>query len=183
MGVPPPLGAPAPPPKKKGGSGCLKAVLIVAVILVLLGAGTFAVLAVFVHKAVNTVNDSVNAEQKVENQTGIKSNPLGFNSEHPPQKDISVDDMTCTTDRLGNMQASGTVTNHSSKTSLYSITISFRRNGAEVATGADFLPSVNAGQTASWTANSAVEAADRFSCRIVEIDRLDVGTLTPPTTR
>ena len=142
-----------------------------------------AVFAFFVDKAVNTVNDDIAKQEKVEKQTGIRSNPLGFNEKNPPQKDISADDMTCTTDSSGNMKASGTVTNHSSKTSLYSITISFRQNGNEIATGGDFLPSVDAGQTADWTANSGVEADGTFTCRIIEIDRLDVGTLTPPTTK
>ncbi|HEY5153231.1 MAG TPA: hypothetical protein VIJ47_00760, partial [Acidimicrobiales bacterium] len=181
--IPPVAGAPAPAPAKKGGNGCLKAFIIVAIVLVLLGGGTIAVFAFFVDKAVNTVNADIDAQAKVEKQTGIKSNPLGFNEKNPPQKDISADDMTCTTNSSGNMEASGTVTNHSSKTSLYSITISFRRNGTEVATGADFLPSVNAGQTGKWVANSGVEANGSFSCKIVEIDRLDVGSITPPTTK
>jgi len=182
-GIPPVPGPAMPAPAKKGGNGCLKAFIIVAIILVVLGAGTFAVFAVFVNKAVNTVTDSIDAQQKVENQTGIKSNPLGFNSKNPPQKDISAENMTCTTDSSGSMKASGTVTNHSSKNSVYVITISFRRNGTEVGAGSDFLPSVGAGETANWTANSAVEADGTFTCRIVEIDRLDVGSLTPPTTK
>ena len=187
VGPPPPIppvpGAAAPAPAKKGGNGCLKAFIIVAIVFVLLGAGTVAVFAFFVDKAVNTVSDDIAHQEKVEKQTGIRSNPLGFNEKNPPQKDISADDMTCTTDSSGNMKASGTVTNHSSKTSLYSITISFRQNGNEIGTGADFLPSVDAGQTADWAANSGVVADGTFTCKIVEIDRLDVGTLTPPTTR
>ena len=179
----PPVAGAAQAPAKKSGNGCLKAFIIVAVLLVLLGAGTVAVFAFFVDKAVNTVNSDIAAQEKVEKQTGIRSNPLGFNAEHPPQKDISADDMSCTTDSSGDMKASGTLTNHSSKTSLYSITISFRQNGNEIATGADFLPSVDAGETADWTALSSVEANGTFTCRIVEIDRLDVGTITPPTTK
>ena len=172
---------PAGPPQ--GMNGCLKAFLIVFGILVVLGIAAFVVLGFVVKKGVDSVSNDIKAEQKVENSTGIKSNPLGFNSKHPPQDDISASGMTCTTDSQGNMQASGTVTNHSSSTSTYTISISFRRNGAEIASGSDLLPSVDAGQTATWTANSAVSGdGGPFTCKITEIDRFSIGTLIPTTT-
>jgi hypothetical protein len=179
---PPTQASSAPPPAKKSGNGCLKAFLIVFVIVVVLGIGLFVVLGFVVKKGVDSVNSDINAEKKVEQRTGISSNPLFFNSKHPPQDDISTDSMKCTTDSSGNMQASGTVTNHSSNTSTYTVTISFRQNGSEVGTGTDVLPSVDAGATATWTANSVTTANGSFTCKITEVDRFDINTFISTTT-
>ena len=183
--APPPgaYGAPAAPPPApaKSGNGCLKAFLIVSAIVAVLAIAVFVLVAFVFKKGVDTLNDKVAAQDKIEQQTGIKSS--SFNTEHPPQRDISVDDMDCTVDSSGDMMASGTVKNHSSKTSVYTVTISFRRNGVEVASASDVLPTVDAGQTASWTANSATPAQGPFICKIYEIERVDVEVFTSTTTR
>src|SRR4051794_35365991 len=83
--IPPPTPSPAPAPATKGGSGCLKAFLIVAAVMAVLAMGLFVLLAFVVSKGVDKVNDSAKAEQKVEDRTGIKSNPFLFNADHPPQ--------------------------------------------------------------------------------------------------
>jgi len=172
--VPPPQQgyvAPPPAPAKKGGNGCLKAFLIVFAILVVLGIGVFVLLGFVVKKGVDSVNDDIKAEQKVEARTGIKSNSFGFNANHPPQDDVFPDAMKCTTDSDGNMQATGTLTNHSSETSFYIITVVFKQNGAQVSDGVDTVSNVDAGGDATWTVNTATPAGTSFSCRISEVER------------
>jgi hypothetical protein len=179
--VAPPPTSGEPAPVKKSGNGCLKAFLIVFAIMVVLGIGLFVLLAFVVKKGVDTVNNDVAAQAKVEKRTGISSLALGFNSKHPPQDDISTD-FSCTTDSSGNMQASGQLTNHSSDTSTYTISVSFRQNGSEVGTGSDLLPSVDAGQNATWTATSFTPAEGSFTCKITEVERFNVNTFISTTT-
>jgi hypothetical protein len=176
-----PYGAAVAPPATpaKSGNGCLKAFLIVFGILVVIGIAFFVLVGFVFKKGVDTINDKVKAQNKIEQETGIKSSSL--NTTNPPQRDISADDMKCTTDSLGNMVAAGTVTNHSSKASVYTVTISFRRNSVEVGTGIDVLPSVSAGEKASWTANSSTPANGSFSCKIYDIERVDVADFTTTT--
>lgn len=178
---PPAPGYAAPPPAKKGGNGCLKAFLIVFAIMAVLGIGLFVFLGFVLDKAVDSVKSDIAAQEKVEKRTGISSSPLGFNAEHPPQDDVSTD-FSCTTDSSGNMQASGQITNHSSKASSYTITVSFRKNGAEVGTGGDLLSSVDAGASATWTANSLSSADGSFTCKITDVERFDLNTFFSTTT-
>ncbi len=182
-GAPPATAYAGPPPAKKSGNGCLKAFLIVFAIAVVLGIGVVVAAGFLVKKGVDTVNSDAKAEQKVEDRTGISSNPLFFNAKHPPHDDVSSGSMQCTTDTSGNMQASGTITNHSSNASTYTISVSFRQNGTEVGSGSDIVPSVSAGGTATWTANSVTTVDGSFSCRITDVERFDTGTIAPTTTR
>ena len=182
-GAPPATAYVGPPPAKKGGNGCLKAFLIVFAIAVVLGIGVVVAAGFLVKKSVDTVTRDVKAEQKVEDRTGISSLALGFNAKHPPQDDVSPGSMQCTTDSSGNMQASGTITNHSSNASTYTISVSFRQNGAEVGNGSDVVPRVSADGTATWTVNSVTTADGSFSCKITDVERFDTGTIQPTTTR
>jgi hypothetical protein len=169
-----------PPVAAKKSNGCLKAFIIVACIVAFLGIGTVILFGFVLNKAANTISDKVNAQQKIENETGIKSS--SFNTTNPPQKDISAKDMTCTTDASGNMTASGQLTNHSSKSSSYLVEISFRQNGSEIGTASDLVLGVDAGKTGSWSATSTVGASGGFTCKIYSIDRWDTGSIPPVST-
>jgi hypothetical protein len=178
--APPPPGVAGPPPAKKGGNGCLKAFLIVFALMAVVAIGVFVLIGFGLNKAVDSVNRDIKAQEKVEQRTGIKSNPLGFNAKNPPQDDV-VGGCEATTDSSGNMHGEGRVTNHSSKTSSYSITVSFLQNGSEVGSGGDVLPSVAAGADATWTASSFTPADGSFTCKITEIDRFDLSTFLSTT--
>ena len=136
-------------PEKKGGNGCLKAVLIVGAIVAVLGIATFVAVAFLVNKGVDTVNDKLDAEKKVEQRTGIKSNSL--NTEHPPQDDLSGD-WKCTTTAGGFPQVTGTVKNNSSHTSSYAVSVEFKQNGTVFDTGSGLVVSVDPGQSAPFSA-------------------------------
>ena len=140
-GAPPVAGAVATAPDKKG-NGCLKAVLIVGAIIAVLGIALVVLLVFVVKKGVDTVNDKLKAQQKVENRTGIQSN--SFNTEHPPQDDLV--DWTCTSTPNGFPQVTGTVKNNSSQTSTYTITVEFKQNGSEFTSGTGLVVSVDPGQ-------------------------------------
>jgi hypothetical protein len=152
-------------------------------IAVVLGIGAVVAAGFLVKKVGDSVTRDAKAEQKVEDRTGISSNPLFFDAKHPPQDDVSADSMKCTTDSSGNMQASGTVNNHTSGSSSYTITLSFRKNGAEVGTGLDVIPSVNPGGNATWTASSTTLADGSFTCKITDVERFGTDSILPPTTR
>ncbi|MGZ4693834.1 MAG: hypothetical protein ACXWA3_09425 [Acidimicrobiales bacterium] len=184
-GTPPPMMTPpaggyaAPPPMatsvaaapEKKGNGCLKAALIVGGILVVLGIGTFIALAFLVNKGVDTVNDKLKAQQKVEDRTGIKSN--SFNTEHPPQDDLV--DWKCSTTAGGFPQVTGSVKNNSSHTSSYAISVEFKQNGTEFDTGSGLVVSVDPNQSSDFSATGSVKPTGQFTCKIDTIDRTDIA--------
>ncbi len=163
--------AAGPPPEKKG-NGCLKAALIVGAIIVVLGIGTFIALAFLLNKGVDTVNDKVNAQKKVEQRTGISSS--SFNTEHPPQDDLAGD-WKCSTSAGGFPQVTGTVKNNSSKSSTYTITVEFKQNGTQFSTATGLIVSVDPGQTADFIATGSVEPDGQFTCKVDSIDRFDTS--------
>ncbi len=184
----PPATAPA-----SSSNGCLKAFLIVFGILFVLGVGVVILFVFVLGKAVDKAGTALDklqtggeAETHYENQTGIASNPLGFDQAHPPQLDIWKRPLTCTTDSsAGTATASGTVQNHSSHPSSYLITVSFRRGGTEVATSIDGVVHVATGATASWQATGSVTGSGDVSCVVTAIlrtDNPDVVPVLPSTT-
>lgn len=166
-----------PPPEKKKTNGCLMAALIVGAIIAVLGIGLFVVLAFVVNKGVDTIKSDADAQQKVENRTGISSNPLGFNSEHPPQDDLAGD-WKCSTSAGGFPQVTGTVKNNSSKSSSYTITVEFKQDGTQFTTGTGIIVSVEPGQTADFSATGSVEPSGQFTCKVDSIDRFDTSGAT-----
>jgi hypothetical protein len=169
----PPMAAPTAPPQKKG-NGCLKAALIVGGILVVLGIAAFVLLAFVVDRGVNTVNDKLDAQQKVEDRTGIHSS--SFNTEHPPQDDLG--DWKCSTTASGYPQVTGTMKNNSSKSSTYNIGVEFKQNGTQFDTGAGVIVSVAPGQSVDFTATGSVTPTGSFTCKIDSIDRFDTSAAT-----
>jgi len=160
------------PPEKKGSSGCLKAALIVFAVLAVLGIATFIALAFLVNKGVDTVNDKLDAQKKVEQRTGISSS--SFNSEHPPQDDLDGG-WKCSTTAGGFPQVTGSVKNNSSHTSSYAISVEFKQNGTQFDTGSGIVVSVDPGQSADFSATGSVQPTGAFSCKIDSIDRTDLG--------
>lgn len=169
--APPVAGAVADAPVKKG-NGCLKAVLIVGAIIAVLGIAAVAILVFAVNRGVDTVNDKLDAQQQVENRTGIKSN--SFNTEHPPQDDLASD-WKCTSTPNGFPQVTGSVKNNSSNTSSYAITVDFKENGTEFDSASGLIVSVDPGQTADFAATGSVKPTGTFTCRIDTIDRTDIA--------
>jgi hypothetical protein len=169
--APPPMAAPAAPPPEKKSNGCLKAAIIVSAIIVVLGIGTFVALAFLVNKGVDTVNDKLKAQQKVEQRTGIKTS--SFNTEHPPQDDLG--DWKCSTTPSGFPQVTGSVKNNSSHTSSYAIVVEFKQNGTQFSTGSGLVVSVDPGQTTDFSATGSVKPDGQFTCRIDSMDRTDIG--------
>jgi hypothetical protein len=182
--------APAGPAPASSSNGCLKAFLIVFAILFVLGAGAV-ILFVFVlgqavdkaGNAIDKLSTGAQAETHYEDQTGIASNPLGFDQTHPPQLDIWKRPLTCTTDSTaGSATASGTVQNHSSHPSSYLITVSFRRNGTEVGSAVDGVVHVATGATSSWHALGPVTGSGDVTCVVTAILRTDNPDVLPTTT-
>lgn len=103
--------------------------------------------------------------------SGIETN--SGNEENAPPDDID-DGWKCEVDSLGQVQATGTLTNHSSETSSYSITVSFNEKGTNTrfGDGTAFVNSVRAGEKATWEAITFDEPpAAGFTCEITEVDR------------
>ena len=94
---------------------------------------------------------------KVENQTGISTNPLGFDSSHPPQYDVWKRPIKCSFDSsTDTATATGTVQNHSSHPSSYLLGIAFKRGSTQVGDGVDIILHVDPGHVASWSAQGSV---------------------------
>ena len=186
-GAPPPGvgGAPGAPPSSSSSSGCVKALVVVAVLFAFLGLGTFLLVAFVFDRAANELEDlagDVEEMQQIAEETGIQSSSR--NTTNPPQADIAlesceVNDSTTFEGRV-EVTATGTIENHSSKTSDYWVLVSFRDDGVDVASDFVSLDNVDADQVVDWTAtSSSVTAEGDLTCKIVQIERWEAG-LTPP---
>lgn len=93
------------------------------------------------------------------------------NTSHPPQADVD-EGWKCTSDDVG-MKATGTVTNHSSKTSTYTIHFDFTDSTTGVRAGdaEAIVNEVQSGQTASFEATSFTNASGSFKCALTSVDR------------
>jgi hypothetical protein len=180
--------APAASAPASSSNGCLKAFLIVFAILFVLGVGAVIlfvfVLGMAVDKAGNALDKlstGAQAETHYEDQTGIASNPIGFDQAHPPQLDIWKRTVSCSTDATaGTATASGTVQNHSTHPSSYLITVSFSRDGTEVGSGVEGVVHVATGATAPWQATGSVTGSGDVSCKVTAILRTDNPDVVPP---
>ncbi len=202
---PPPYAASSPPaPAKSGGSGCLKAFLIVAVACAVIGIGLFAVLVFAIDRGASTLDKAAkklaagpDAEAKVEQQTGIVTNPFGFDTKHPPQLDVYKRPLSCRVDSSsGDAVASGSVKNNSGHASSYVIAVEFRRDGTQVGAGVADVYRVDPGQVMDWKAEgplgesdtsgtsdtSATTPTGTLTCAVTGILRSDNPNILPSTT-
>ena len=100
--------------------------MIVVCVLFVAGIVVVGLLAFVIDRGVHHLTSGFDAEQKVENETGIVSNPLGFDSSHPPQKDVYQRPLTCSADSTsGQVTAKGSVFNHTGQASSYLVSVSF----------------------------------------------------------
>jgi len=166
---PPPSGADAP---TWGRRGCLLAALAVGVVgLVLVGV---LVVVVMVAKGWlgNKVDDLAQERQEIVDETGIETGSTDV--DHPPQRDISIG--ACEFDADGGVQASGTLTNWTSDTSDYRISLSFRdvsgsTQGTEFGATVVTVEGLDDHTTTNWSASVPVRPDGSYTCRIVRVDR------------
>jgi hypothetical protein len=157
-------------------------------ILAVIGLGLVVVFAFFVDRAANKISDaagkfvnSAAAEQHYEDQTGIVTNPLGFDKAHPPQLDIWKRPVRCSISS-GMAVMSGTVHNNTGQTSAYGISVTFSRGGTEVGSSFDGVVNVAPGATAAWRASAQVSGSNPVTCRVTAILRTNNALVVPSTT-
>jgi hypothetical protein len=157
-------------------------VLVVCAIIVVLVIGVVALLAFVIDRGVHHLASNIDAEQKVENQTGISTYPLGFDSTHPPQMDVYKRPIKCELDKsTGVVTATGSVLNHSAHPSSYLIGLSFDGTTDSEGGGATVF-NVNPGQTVSFTASGPAPSGGTPDCKITLVLRSDNPKLAPVTT-
>lgn len=94
------------------------------------------------------------------------------NTTHPPQADLNGD-TECTLDELGSVAAKGTLTNHSSQTSAYTLQVSFNDEaGVRFAEAPVIHNDVRAGETVRWDASGfARPEGSAWTCEVVSVER------------
>jgi hypothetical protein len=158
---------PPPPPKKKHTglkvTGAVMGVLIVVGIISSAAGGSSG-------KTSSTASSSTTSPV-ASHTAGALTNST--NSAHPPTADVAV--TACSADDLGDVDAKVVVTNHSSKTSNYLITIAMTsRDGAtQIDTGNAVVNNLAPGQaTAPQDAmGSQTAPAGGFACKVAQVDR------------
>jgi hypothetical protein len=169
--APPPRGpAPGPqwggpPPTKKSNKGCLIALAVVGVVLLL---GIAAVVAI-----VAAVGDEVDDRvDQAERDDGIPT--FSDNTENPPGEDVTVADCGPAPD-TGFMRATVDVLNHSSEPSNYIITVAFEADdGArQLATSTALVNGLGPDQTTNAETDSFQRppGSVEFSCSINQVQR------------
>ena len=108
------------------------------------------------------------ATEETPNDNGIESD-LSSNEENPPGAD--VDDVTCTED-LGLITGVVTVTNNSSETSNYLVTVGVEQDGAKIGDGFGSLDNVDPGQTGRIEVVATADSGGNpFTCVVDEVER------------
>lgn len=154
------------PPKKKS-HGCLIAALVVVALFLLIGV-------IGAIGASNTDTDTASggggdsSSDSGGNDSGAESD-FSTNTENPPADDI--DDITCAED-FGLITGVVNVTNNSSGTSDYIITIGIEQNGVKIGEGFGSLDNVDAGQTARVEIVATADTQGQpFQCTVDEVER------------
>ncbi len=92
------------------------------------------------------------------------------NIEHPPPDDVQLGE--CTGNDFGGPTATGTLTNHTSKQSHYSINVNFTdAAGVIIAQGWAYVSNIPPGASATWEAMSFDMDAVAASCAVAEVER------------
>jgi len=165
---PPQWGAPpapqwTPPPAKKGGNkGCLIALAVVGVLLVLGIVATVVVIA--------AVGDEV--DDRIDEDNGIPS--FSDNDENPPADDVTVGECGLASG-TNFMRATVDVLNHSSEPSNYFITVAFESDDGDrqLATSTTGVNALGPDQSTTAEANSFQESpgGEELTCRITRVER------------
>lgn len=159
-GAPPPPQYGAPPPAKKG-RGCL--------IGSLAGIGGLVVLGVI---ALIVVIAIVVASSGDDDKTSNTVRPGQGTEENPAAEDVTITECTPGEEPLNFPEAKGEITNHSSKPSNYTFSVSFEVDGNRVAEGAVFQNAVAPDQTSQWsTTGSQQTTASSIECKVLEVTR------------
>lgn len=97
---------------------------------------------------------------------------ISDNTTNPPQADLNGD-TECTIGTIGSVMARGSLTNHSSTTSSYTIHVSFNdAAGVRFAEAAAAHIDVRSGETVLWDATPYVPPVDgAWTCEVVSIER------------
>ena len=90
---------------------------------------------------------------------------------HPPSNDVNPG-WTCQVER-GRVRSSGTITNQSSKPSLYVIDVEFRLDGGVVDRSTVGIDDVDPGETAYVETSSFDVVDDDVTCHVVSVDRFE----------
>lgn len=156
------------PPKKKS-HGCLIAALVVIALFLIIGViGAIA--------GSNSDTDTAGGGgggggSSSSNDAGDDGPQSDFstNTENPPAADI--DDITCSED-FGLITGVVNVTNNSSGTSNYIITIGIEQNGVKIGEGFGSLDNVDPGQTARVEIIATGDTQGQaFQCTVDEVER------------
>ena len=95
----------------------------------------------------------------------------GCSSSKSAKKDVKI--TACTADPSGGKPtARGTIVNHSSKTSAYTVHIKFKdSSGNSVGDGVSVVASVDPNETAKWDTKSTLNAKGPVTCEIDSVTR------------
>jgi hypothetical protein len=91
------------------------------------------------------------------------------------KKDVKI--TSCKVERSGDRPiARGTITNHSSTPSLYTLHIKFKdSSGNNVADGVTAVAKVDPNTSANWHANASANAKGPLTCSLANVTRTRVG--------
>lgn len=93
------------------------------------------------------------------------------NQAHPPQADVGS--LECTRNQFGDLEATATVTNHSSERSNYVVTVAFESpdGKTQLASSGGFVQDLEPGQSAPLRVVTGTDAPAEFTCRLTEVER------------
>lgn len=134
---------------------------------------TFIVLAVVF--AIIIISVAINKNKT--NKTATSSTTTVLSHQAASSANPAVDDVTISkcdlTSVLHDPEATVAVTNHSSKTSDYIITVAFENpDGSQFGTGTAVVNALAAGQAGSDTASTLKDGAPKgFTCKVVDVTR------------
>lgn len=153
------------PPKKKS-HGCLIAAAVVVGLFLLIGV----IAAIAGSNSDTDTAGSGGAGSSSDNSAdGGAESDFSTNDENPPAADI--DDITCT-EEFGLITGVVNVTNNSSGTSNYIITIGVEQDGVKIGEGFGSLDNVDPGQTARVEIVATGDTQGQpFQCAVDEVER------------
>lgn len=154
----PPYGPPPPERRSRFGRGCLFGCLgsLLLVVLVIV------IVAVAVHSGSKPTPTSSGSTSPLSGSN---------NTAHPPTADVTV--TSCTVDPTTNWPAAKLeITNHSSKTSNYTVQVEFLNpSGTRVADALGAATNVAPGERAIETAQSLDVVSGDVTCRVTSVER------------
>jgi hypothetical protein len=139
---------PMAPPPSQGMSGCLKAFLIGLAVAVVLGIGGCVAIVFVARDAADDFVEETESERR------------------------DIGEIDCHTDASGFMVADVEITNHTSKSSNYILSVSFVENGSVTTSSSAFLDNLPPGSTGTAPATtSATPTGSDFTCQVDSVQR------------